>query len=447
MSAGIDRPASSSSWYARTCWKTIAKCAGSLTDQSLVSGTRFLTTILIGSFCGAAELGSYALGFSILMALQAIQISLISRPYTILGSQRSGREREGLAGSGLLHFLGFGLLTFVSLAVVAGVLSAVGIGSSLAPIFMTLSIGAPFILLREHARQFCFSHLNVATATVVDFTATVIQVVGLCWLAWTEQLTFVSAYVTMAIACGIAGLVWLGMDRNKIRLERSRVLSDFRRQWSIGKWDCASELTFAVQAYGVTWLLVLMLDNSSVGIYAACMTVLQLMNPFLLGTNSVLVPKTARAFAARGVAGMHSIVRMTTLVFAVVTTVFAALAIVWGTDVLEFLYRGQGFEIPVAVVAVLACGSIVEVIAMGPENGLWAMERHDFNFRVSIIGFMATFGSALVLISPFGLTGAAVSFFIARFAAAVAHWLAYHFATLDLNDSASTPTQSPACSS
>ena len=39
----------------------------SVLDQGVVSGTRFLTTVLIGRACAPEELGLYSLGFSVVL--------------------------------------------------------------------------------------------------------------------------------------------------------------------------------------------------------------------------------------------------------------------------------------------------------------------------------------------------------------------------------------------
>src|SRR5947209_1727352 len=60
-----------------------AKGALAMLDQAAVSGTSFLTTVLIGRWCGAGELGAYSLGFSLLVAWAGAQESLIALPYTL----------------------------------------------------------------------------------------------------------------------------------------------------------------------------------------------------------------------------------------------------------------------------------------------------------------------------------------------------------------------------
>src|SRR5438132_4331641 len=85
-----------------------------LIDQAVVSGTSFLTTILIGRWCGAGELGVYSLGFSLLVSWGSVQNSLISLPYTIYRLRSREGTQEECAGSALVHN---GLLSAVALAV------------------------------------------------------------------------------------------------------------------------------------------------------------------------------------------------------------------------------------------------------------------------------------------------------------------------------------------
>ncbi len=178
----------------------------------------------------------------------------------------------------------------------------------------------------------------------------------------------------------------------------------------------------------LSWFLALMLDAASVGIYSACMMCIQVMNPFLLGLNSLLVPKTAHAYAEEGVSGLKSKVRWTTFCLGGATGVFAIVASIWGPSVLEYIYRAQAFEIPTPVVAALTFGLFIEICGTGPENGLWAMERHDLNFRAEIIAAVVSVLGACYLIWSFGLVGAALSFLVGRTLTSVSHWIAFRHA-------------------
>lgn len=406
-------------------WHTAIKYGGSLVDQSLVSGTRFLTSVLVGSVCGAAELGTYALCFSVVLMFQCVQISLINRPYAVFGNQVQGSEKRQLAGSTLIQFAVFaGLCSVLLWGVFAGN-AWLGRAPQLAPVLAALAVGLPLMLFREHARQFCFANLNVGHAVVLDAAFTVLNLAGIGALAWWGHLSAATALLVAGLSSAVAGGVWLLLDHRSLLLERARVIADFRRQVTVGKWDCASELAFQSQIQGLSWLLVVMLDTASVGIYAACMMSIQVMNPIILGVNSLLVPKASREYSDRGVQGLQQFVGRSTLFLAVATAVLAIAATAWGPWVLEWIYRAQGFDIPVLVVAALSFGVFVESLGTAPENGLWAMERHDQNFRVEVIAAVGSLICAVTLISSAGLAGAALAFLAGRALNSAAHWVAY----------------------
>src|SRR5438105_4928947 len=72
-------------------------------DQAVVSGTSFLTTILVGRWCGAEELGVYALGFSLVVTWTCVQESLIALPFTVHRHRTLEGTQEEYAGAVLIH--------------------------------------------------------------------------------------------------------------------------------------------------------------------------------------------------------------------------------------------------------------------------------------------------------------------------------------------------------
>src|SRR5689334_14460496 len=91
------------------------KGALALMDQAVVSGTSFLTTILVGRWCGAGELGAYSLGFSLLVAWAGVQESLIAVPYTLYWHRCPPEEQRGYSGSVLAHQAMLSALALVAL--------------------------------------------------------------------------------------------------------------------------------------------------------------------------------------------------------------------------------------------------------------------------------------------------------------------------------------------
>src|SRR5438128_4628311 len=115
-----------------------------LIDQAVVSGTSFLTTILIGRWCGAGELGVYSLGFSLLVSWGCAQQSLIALPYTIYRHRSRWGTQEEYAGSALVHNGLLSALALVALAAAGVVLSSVGAVAGLAAVIWALAGVMPF---------------------------------------------------------------------------------------------------------------------------------------------------------------------------------------------------------------------------------------------------------------------------------------------------------------
>ena len=99
-----------------------------LTDQSVVSGTRFVTTLMIGRWCGAGELGLYSLIFTLMILILGAQQSLIATPYTVYGNRLSGVARREYAGSAMVHCLLLGLISLAVLTLSGGGLLRACIG-------------------------------------------------------------------------------------------------------------------------------------------------------------------------------------------------------------------------------------------------------------------------------------------------------------------------------
>ena len=74
-----------------------------ITDQALISGTNFVTAVIIGRRCGAETLGLFALIASAMAMTIGIQDQLITAPYVLYHNRRHGLNLQKYTGSVLLH--------------------------------------------------------------------------------------------------------------------------------------------------------------------------------------------------------------------------------------------------------------------------------------------------------------------------------------------------------
>src|SRR6185437_1349688 len=91
-----------------------------LIDQAVVSAASFFTTVIIGRYADASQLGAYAIAISVLASLYTTQGSLITLPFAVQRHRPIGTATE-FAGSSLLQAL---LLSTVA----ASLLAMIGLG-------------------------------------------------------------------------------------------------------------------------------------------------------------------------------------------------------------------------------------------------------------------------------------------------------------------------------
>lgn len=392
---------------------TARRYAMSLGDQLLVSGSRFLVTVIIGRVAGAEQLGLYALGFTVVMLLGGTQHSLISGPYSVYAQRLGAAALRRYSGSVLLHWLALNAIT-VPVLFAAGLASQTLGGSDLALLLWVLAPLMPLLLWRELVRQMAFARLTLRAAFLLDLLASGVQFAGLLLLWRFDALSAATAYAVIALGCALAGAWWLLDAWHSLAFSRRQLMPSLLRNWRLGCWDYAAEMMLCAQAYAVYWLLAWMAGAEATGVYAACITLLMFANPLILGINNIFVPHASRAFAAGGRHRMHAVVVRLTAATSAVMALVCLLAVWRGNWLLERLYGSSVQGDHWALVSILSASALTAVVSGGLEIGLWVAERPVATFRASLVGAVVTLAAALPLIGLQGVAGAAWAILIGR---------------------------------
>src|SRR5947209_17340030 len=71
--------------------RRLAKDAWAVADQALISGTNFVTMILVARGLGSpAEFGTFTLVYSALLFANILQVAMVTQPHNVLGTGRDG---------------------------------------------------------------------------------------------------------------------------------------------------------------------------------------------------------------------------------------------------------------------------------------------------------------------------------------------------------------------
>lgn len=414
-------------WPAAGAWARLRAAAANkntlaLLDQAVVSGTNFVTTIVVARWCGASELGIYALGFSLLVTWACVQESLIALPYTIYRHRHRDGSQADYAGSILAHQ---GLLSLLALVLLAGTTALLPARASLpglAAVTGVLAAVVPFALLREFGRRFAFAHLRMGEAVVLDVVAAALQLAGLAALAAAEALSASTAYLAVGAACAVTSAVWLYLSRRCFVIRRAQVLPTLRQSWTLGRWLFASQVTLSVQSYFIHWLLAWRDGAEATGVYAACMTVVQFSNPLILGISNALMPRAAQALVEGGARELRHVVLQTTLLLSVAMGLFCAAVLLAGDQILYLVYHGSQYQDHSQTVFVLALAMLASAVGMPASNGLAAVERPGAVFKVGLLALAVSLLLVPWLVAWYGVAGAAYGFLAGNVVGAAGRW-------------------------
>ncbi len=395
-----------------------------LANQGVVSATNFLTSVAIGRFCTKDQFGLYMLGYSIVLFVLDLQISLISTPYMIYSPRLKGKKLHLYSGSSLLHqiILSLALMTF--LAAWGGVLS-LGIGpSGLAPIIWSLMVVIGFIMLREFVRRICFADLRMEIALFFDFCVALIQISGLLVLAHYHLLAATQAFWVIGGACGLAGVAWLFLNRKTFIVCTSQALSDFKINWTFGKWVFASGILWAVSMNLYPWFLTFFHGTASAGEWGACLGVLALINVPLAGIQNFIGPKISNVYAKNGVSALRGFAFKTSILVGSIMSTLCCMLYLFGDPLMVFLY-GTKYTGNGTVVFVLALSMVAASLAFAFSRALFVLERADIDFKVNIVPLVVLFTFGIWFVRSYGPLGAAYGLLLANIAATVVRFASF----------------------
>lgn len=383
--------------------------AVALLDQAVVSGTNFLTTVLIGRWCGSSALGAYSLGFTIVVIGACIQDSLLTVPYTMLGKDLAPEDRRRRAGSTLIHYLVFSGLLAVLIAITALVLLLFGQQTPFLNVLAVLALVVPGTLLRELIRRMAFAHLKMSMALLLDTGVALLQLSALLLLYLLGGLSPATAHLAIGGLCALVAGTALYCSRQWFAARRTGVLADWKAHWGFGKWVAVSQSIGVVHGFVLYWLIAAALGSTATGDFTACMTLVLLTNPLILGIGNVLGPTAARAMATEGA---QAVGRMIGKAMALVTSVLAAIALALfflGAEILAWLYHIRKPELA-PVISVLAVAVLLGAVGIVAEHGVRALGKPDIALKTSFIGLVTTVVLATVLMQSYGILGAALGY-------------------------------------
>jgi O-antigen/teichoic acid export membrane protein len=394
-----------------------------LADQGVVSAASFLALILIGRWTDAGQLGIYAIGNSIVAILIWIQDALITRPYSIQLDRPLGTPAEHAFSALMLNLL-LSSAGVVVLGATALLLSISGAQPELPVFILVLAAAIPFVLLREFGRRFAFAHLKMGQALCLDLAVAGLAVCALAWLGGTGELSAQTAFGALAGACAFGSLGWLYLTRHEFAFRLGHVWATLRQSWGLGRWLLSNHLAVQMQGYANYWVSMVIGGAAVTGIYAACTSIVSFTNPLVFGFFNLLTPRSVRILRTEGPLGLRRQVVRDALGLGAVMTSFCLLVALFGEEVMHALYPGPEYAGHGDIVAMLAVAATIAAVGAPAAIALTTVERARAVATIAAGTAVLSVVLVCVLMSQFGLVGAAYALVISETAGCVGRWTA-----------------------
>jgi O-antigen/teichoic acid export membrane protein len=174
-------------------------------DQALVSGSNFITGIILVRGLGLVEFGRFTIAYAILLLANSVQLSFIASPMITLGSlcATPGERRHFVRGM-------FGVQTIfcaiVSALAVAGTAVYISVyrHTGAAGFLLPFASAVAAFLMQDWLRRYYFTVGKPFASLCNDTISYLGQVVVLCVLWWIRGLSMNTALWAIAITSGAA---------------------------------------------------------------------------------------------------------------------------------------------------------------------------------------------------------------------------------------------------
>lgn len=368
-------------------------------DQALISASNFFGMVIAARAMSTTEFGTYALAYSAIYALNSLQSSLITQPYSVLAAHRNLEEyRRYTTATGRMQVvmaLGIGLpLT------VAG-LVAIGLGAG--PELLALGAALVAWQAQEFMRRVLFFEGRVRAVFGLDVVSFGGQLAAIGLLASAGGLTVSSAFVAAALTSAASALIGLWLLRSTFAADP--LPGAMTENLAQGRWLLGAEIGAFICLNGYPFIIAATTGADAVAVYAAAMLILNPLNVIWFAVGNVLPIRLSRARASDGEAAARRELRRFYLASMPFVAAYCLVATILAGPLLGWLF-GEDYA---AFGWVVGAVSVIRFI--GYHSHVLALAlRAQHNTRPIFLGYAvaAPFSivAGIVLTTRLGLAGA-----------------------------------------
>lgn len=396
-----------------------------LVDQGIYSGTRFLTSLIVGRVAGANELGIYSLAFAAIILATVIQESIITTPALVMSNKLNQRTRSFYLGASCWQNWGLCAIFLIGFLIGGLITNWVSNNQLVAQTLFVLAIVVPCCLIREFVRKLAMAKRQVGVALSIDTVSTLLHLAVLGYLIWSAELTALTTMAAIGVSCFVPAIISMAVYHNRLSIKRHSLGAYINKNWQFGRWLLLAQVSGVFTGYAPYWVLAVVWGTQPAGQFAACHSIVLLSNPLMAALANYVTPHGSRRLAQFGYQSFKVFIQKLVLLVTIGSTVFAILMGAFGESLVTLIY-GAEYSLQGNVMLVMSLCLPLWAMACIWSSGICAIEKTSHNFLANLIGLLVTIFICMALVHWSGKVGVAIGLLAGSLATAIFQGIAFH---------------------
>ena len=289
--------------FQSTLIKRISRGGVALTDQAIVSGANFGTTIIVARALGPMEFGVFSLAWIVVLLVGGMQRALVGAPMMSIGPKEGENDKPSYFAVLLAQQAVFTVLCLCAIAGGSLLTSWLVPDWDVVRFAVPLAFAGATLQMQDFLRRYFYARLRSQIALAIDSVSYIGRLIALFALFVMGVLTIEAALWAIAAGSVVAALIaifYLG----DLSWQPQRFRSVLLRQWQFSRWLAASELSrffsrnlFIIAAGSI-------LGATSVGAIRAAQSLMGITNVMFQAIDNVVTVRCGVSFQRGGNAAL-----------------------------------------------------------------------------------------------------------------------------------------------
>jgi len=394
-------------------------------DQSLISGTNFLISVLLARWLGPSQYGAYALAYSIFLLLATFHTAILTEPMMVFGSGKYSKENKNYFG-----LIIYGHISLMIPIIFLLLLSAFVLGRlysfELRENLVGLAFAAPMTLLFWAARRAQYVNIDPSKALLGSLIYSILLLGIVFFLYRINLLSGGSVFISMGVCALLASMVLIyhlhPIWNIKGNLKPMKVVSD---HWCYGRWALAlAGLSwFPTNIYYSILPIWIGLEGA-----AALKAITNFALPLLhvIGAISLLLLPLLASYWLNSKQNFTNVIKISLAFFILISVLYAILLLFFKGEIFSFLYgnKYENFSNLIPFVLLLPFVASFTSVLGGALRSMEHPEKIFWSYVVSTI-IVLIIGVPLVI--SLGIRGALYGMFLSSMSTATMMYLFYKY--------------------